>query len=128
MDETPEDRELTDAANRMRDAVNMHVAARLASGAERPQFVAISLKDGRSPDSHTLYDRREDVFRHNHARNIMAVKIGAETMPLREAIIVLQMNRRAYKAGVIFAEEAPVTPHLTELMNSFIPQTLRKLN
>lgn len=119
---------LKDAAKRMRDCVNMHVAARIASGADRPQFVAIDLSDGSSPDGNTLYDRREDVFRFNSARNIMAIKVGIETMPLREAIIVMQMNRRAYANGVIFSEEAPVTPHLTELMNPFIPQTLRRLN
>lgn len=123
-----EDGALKDAARRLRDCVNMHVDARIASGADRPQFIAIDLSDGSSPDSNTLYDRREDVFRFNSARNIMAVKVGIETMPLREAIIVLQMNRQAYASGVIFSEEAPVTPHLTELMNPFIPNTLRRLN
>jgi hypothetical protein len=58
----------------------------------------------------------------------MAVKVGADSMPLREAIIVLQMNRRAYANGVIFSEEAPVSTHLTELMRPFIPNTVRKLS
>ena len=117
-----------DAAKRMRDCVNMHVEARISSGADRPQFIAIRLDDGGSPDGNTLYDRREDVFRHNTARNIMAVKVGIESMPLKEAIIVLQMNRRAYANGVIFSEEAPVVPHLLELSRPFIPQTLRKFD
>lgn len=107
---------------RMMDAVNMHVAARIESGADVPQYVAIRLDDGRSPDGHTLYDNRRDVFRgkNRHARNIMAVKIGMEQMPLREAIIVMQMNRRAYENGVIFSEEEPVTLHIPEFNYPFI--------
>lgn len=120
--------ELTDAANRMRDCVNMHVEARIASGADRPQYVAIKLDDGSSPDSNTLYDRRTDVFRHNTARNIMAIKVGIETMPLREAIIVLQQHRQAYSTGHVFSDVEPITPHLTELLKPFIPNTLRKLS
>jgi hypothetical protein len=122
------DQELIDAANHMRDCVNMHVAARLASGADKPQFVAIRLDTGKSPDNHTLYDERKDVYRYNTARNILAVKVGVETMPLREAIIVLQQHRQAYSTGHVFSDEAPITPHLTELLAPFIPNTLRKLN
>lgn len=125
---TDPDKELEDAAQRMRECVNMHVTARLMSGADKPQFIAIRLDDGRSPDNNTLYDERKHVFRYNTARNIMAVKVGADTMPLREAILVLQMNRRAYAKGVIFSEEAPVTLQLPELLQPFIPNTLRKLN
>lgn len=119
---------LLDAARHMCDCVNLHVMARLESGADRPQFIAVKLDDGKSPDNNTLYDQRQDVFRHNSARNVMAVKIGVETMPLREAIIVLQQNRLAYSRGVIFSEEEQVTPQLTELLRPFIPNTLRKLN
>lgn len=103
----------------------MHVTARLFSGAGKPQFIAIRLSDGRSPDNNTLYDERKHVFRYNTARNIMAVKVGADSMPLKEAILVLQMNRRAYDNGVIFSEEAPVTLHLPELN---FPNGLRRLN
>lgn len=113
---------LIDAARRMMDAVNMHVAVRVANNAEQPQYIAIRLDDGSSPDNHTLYDNRRDVFRGKNrwARNIMAVKIGIQTMPLREAIIVLQMNRRAFENGVIFSEEEPVTLHLPEFNMPYI--------
>lgn len=120
--------DVVNAAKHMRDCVNMHVTARLASGATKPQFVAIALDTGKSPDNNTLYDERKHVFRYNTARNIMAIKVGVETMGLREAIIVLQQHRQAYAAGVIFSDEAPITPHLTELLAPYIPNTIRRLN
>lgn len=121
--------EETDAAQRMADAVNLHVLALMAEGGTRdhPPFVAIRLSDGRSPDG-VLYETRADMFRHHpHERALFAVKVGRETMPFREAVIVLQMARMAYKRGVIFSEEDVVTPHLSELMAPFIPRTLRGL-
>lgn len=117
------DANLLDAARRLADNVNMHVAARITSGSDKPQFIAIKLDDGSSPDNHTLYDERKDVFRgrNRFRRNVMAVKVGVDTMPVREAAIVLQMNRQAYKHGVIFSEEAPVTLQLPELNGLILP-------
>jgi hypothetical protein len=115
-------------AQRMCEAVNMHVSASLELGRTEPGFVAIRLSDGRSTDN-VLYDNRKDAVRHNlHDRFVFYVKVGKETMPLREAIIVLQMARMAFKRGVIFAEEEVITPQLSELMQPFIPKTLRKLS
>jgi hypothetical protein len=119
--------EETDAAKRMADAVNLHVHARLESGSGDAGYVAIRLSDGRSPDGEFFPDRKS-VFRdHPHERNIFAVKIGVETMPEREAVIVLQMARMAYKRGVIFSEEEVVTPHLSEQMLGLLPRTLGAL-
>jgi hypothetical protein len=118
-----------DSAQRMAEAVNLHVHALLAegSGRTRPGFVAIRLADGRSPTG-DLYDSRSDAVRHNrHEGGVFYAKVGRETMPAREALIVLQMARMAYKRGVVFAEEDLVTPHLTELMGGLIPRTLRGL-
>jgi hypothetical protein len=117
-----------DSAKRMADAVNLHVHARLAGGDhERPMFVAIRLADGRSPDG-VLYDTRPDVFRHHpHERGIFAVKVGIETMSEKEALIVLNMARMAFKRGVIFSEEEVITPQLPELLRPFIPRTLKGL-
>lgn len=112
------------AAQRLSEAVNLHVHAGIASGRENAGFVAIRLSDGRSPDG-VLYDQRKDVFRHHpHERALFAVKVGAETMPLNEAKIVLQMARMAYRRGVVFSEEEVITPQLSELMTPFIPKTL----
>lgn len=115
-----------DSAKRMADAVNAHVHARRAS--ESPAgYVAIRLRDGSDPDR-VMYDTRADVFRHHpHDRYLFAVKIGMETMSEREAMIVLQMSRMAFRRGVIFADEEVVTPQLTELMQGFIPRTLGAL-
>lgn len=120
-----------DAAKWMAEAVNVHVLAQTAltdAGATRVLgFVGIDLGTGKAVDSE-LYERRSDVFRHHpHQRNIFPVKVGVDTMPEREALIVLQMARMAYRRGVIFSEEEVVTPHLSELMRPFIPNTLKGL-
>lgn len=124
---TPEER---DSASRMKDAVNLHVSALLAEDGqrERPGYVAIRLSDGRSPDG-VMYDSRRDAARHNKWNdNIGFIKIGREMMSDREALINLQMLRMARKNGVIFSEEEVIVPQLTELMNPFIPRTLRGLD
>jgi hypothetical protein len=106
-----------DAARHMADAVNLHVHAMLAENRDRPGYVAIRLADGKSPDGGVLYDTRKDATRHNlHDRTNFYVKVGKDTMPVREALIVLKLARTAFKRGVIFTEEEVITPHLTELL------------
>jgi hypothetical protein len=126
---TPEER---DSAERLREAVNLHVNALIAegSGRERPGFIAVRLADGRPADeANPLYDSRADATRHNiHNTNVFYVKIGRERMPLNEALIVLQMHRMARKRGVVFTEEEIIVPQLPELMQPFIPRTLRGIN
>lgn len=116
------------AARRLADAVNLHVHAQLAGGVrDKPGFVAVRLSDGRSPDG-VLYDSRTDAARHHrHEGGVFYVRVGAETIPFREALIVLQMARMAYKRGVVFAETEVLAPQLSELMNPLIPRTLRGL-
>jgi hypothetical protein len=119
-----------DSAKRMSEAVNLHVHAILAegSGRERPAYVAIKLADGKSPDG-TLYDTRQDAARHNKWNdNIGFIRVGREIMSEREALIMLQMLRMARARGVIFSEEEVIVPQLTELMQPFIPRTLRGLD
>lgn len=120
--------ELIDAANRMRDAVNLHVVAGTLGVRERHlQWLAIRLEDGRSDG--TVYESRRDAVRHtqNKEKGWYYVKVGAQSMSEREAIIVLQMARQAFKRGVIFAEEEPVVPMLSELTRPYIPRTLETL-
>jgi hypothetical protein len=119
------------SAERLREAVNLHVMALAAEGTgrDRPGYVALHLSDGRPADtSNPLYDSRADATRHHKfTPGIFFVKVGRETMPLNEALIVLQMNRMAFQRGVVFTEEEVITPQLTELMTPFIPRTLRGL-
>lgn len=126
---TPEER---DSAERLREAVNLHVSAVLAegSGRERPGFIAVRLADGKPADeANPLYDSRADATRHHiHKTNVFYVRIGREHMPLNEALIVLQMHRMARKRGVVFTEEEIIVPQLTELMQPFIPRTFRGIN
>jgi hypothetical protein len=121
--------ELIDAANRMKDAVNLHVVVSSAFAERKIGFLAIRLSDGTAHDKGTLYDTRRDAVRHtqNLEPGWFYVKVGAETMSEREAIIVLQMARRAFKKGVVFAEEEPVVPMLTELALPYIPNTIHRL-
>lgn len=125
--EMPQD--LLDAASRMRDAVNLHVTMGILGVQTRTiGFLAILLEDGRAVEN-TLFDSRLDAVKHcrNMTRGIFYVKVGVETMGERESLIVLQMARQAYKRGVIFAEEEPIVPMLSELTKPFIPNTLQKL-
>lgn len=120
--------ELLDAAARMRDAVNLHVLTGSLGVRERHLcWVAIRLSDGRSDGN--LYESRADAVRHttNLEKGWFYVKVGAEQMGDREAVIVLQQARQAFSRGVIFAEEQVVTTMLPELMAPFIPNTLEKL-
>ena len=119
--------ELWSAAARMRDAVNLHVSVGNATGERQAGFVAIKLEDGRAVDN-VLYDSRPAAVRHTSSRTGIAyIKVGAEIMGMKEATIVLQMFRRAFSNGVVFAEEDPQIPMLTELAMPFLPKTLRRL-
>jgi hypothetical protein len=123
--------ELIDAADRMKDAVNLHVTVSAVLGGERQAgYVAIRLDTGSAHDGGTLYDTRRDAVRHtqNETCGFFYVKVGAESMSQREAILILQMARRAFANGVVFAEEEPVVPMLTELALPFIPNTIHRLN
>lgn len=117
-----------DAARRMRDAVNLHVEAVRATREQRrtPPYIAIDLADGSCPDG-TLYDSRPDAVRHQKSNYRFYVKIGPKGMGEREALVVLMYARRAFKAGVVFAESEPILPHRLELAGPFIPRTLRGL-
>lgn len=120
--------ELLDAAARMRDAVNLHVLAGTLGVRERHlTWVAIRLEDGRSDGN--LYESRQDAVNHtqNKTRGWAYLKVGADSMGEKESIMVLQMFRRAFSNGVIFAEEEVVVPQLPELMAPFIPRTLKTL-
>lgn len=124
----PFPQEMIDAANRMRDAVNLHVTAdQLGIRDRHLTWVAIKLEDGRSDGN--LYETRQDAVNHtqNKSRGWAYLKVGAEMMSEREAILVLQMFRQAFSKGVIFAEQEVVVPQLPELMAPFIPKTIRGL-
>lgn len=118
-DERPEDvpMELWDAARRMADAHNLHVLAMIAEGRDRPGYIAIRLEDGRSPDG-VVYDTRKDAARHQSDPKNFYVKVGKMSMGEREAIAVLKFARQALAAGIVFAEEDPQLPQLSE----FIPR------
>jgi hypothetical protein len=119
--------EVIDAAQRMREAVNLHVLTNNEIGRPGPGFVVINLEDGRSPDN-VLYDTRSDATRHyRNNTHVTFIQVSRSTMPLNEAIVVLQTFRKARKAGVMFTEEQVIVPHLTELLDGYIPNTLKGL-
>lgn len=109
----------------MRDTVNLHVVAGTLGVRERHlQWVAIRLADGSSDGN--VYESRRDAARYisNATDGWFIVKIGVDSMGEREAIIVLQQARQAWKAGVRFADHDLVTPQLSELLQPYIPTTL----
>ncbi|WP_371591272.1 hypothetical protein [Streptomyces sp. NBC_00470] len=113
-----------DAAQRLADAVNLHVAAGCAlREAGKVGFVAIDLADGSSDG--VLYESREDATRAQRSDYRFYVKVGANTMASREAALLLLYSRRAHKAGVVFTHEQPLMPHRLELAEAFIPRALR---
>lgn len=120
--------ELIDASKRMRDAVNLHVVAGTLGIREQHRcWLAVKLEDGRSDG--TLYESRRDAVRHTHNRGKgwCYLKVGAESMGEKEALYVLNFFRQAYASGIVFAEEEPVVPMLSELMRPYIPNTVRML-
>lgn len=120
--------ELRDAAARMRDAVNRHVVPDPFGLHDREiVWIAVKLEDGTS--NGVGYESRKAAVKdtRNLARGWFFVRVGAEGMGERESLIVLQQARQAFRAGVVFAEEAPVTPQLSELLLPYIPRTLHNL-
>jgi len=115
------------AAQRLADAVNLHVLAQnaeLLSGRTKSGYVAIRLEDGRSPDG-ILYDTRADAARHQLDPWCFYVKVGRETMQPKEAWVVLNYARMAKKKGVVFSEEEVILPQRLELVQGLIPRTFR---
>lgn len=113
-----------DAAQRMADAVNLHVlAGREAREAGYAPYVAVQLADGRSDGQ--LYPSRKEATRAQSSPDRFYVKVGVETMSAREAVTLLLYARRAFAAGIVFTEEETVMPQRLELAAPFIPRGLR---
>lgn len=108
-----------DAAQRLCDAVNVHVQA--LGGEAFGKYVAIRLEDGRSVDG-ALYDTRADAVRHtiDRAPWCFYVKVNPGGIQPREAWVVLGYARQAKKAGVVFQNEEPIVPMMTELGGSWL--------
>lgn len=103
-----------DAAQRLCDAVNVHVDA---IGSEAfGKYVAVRLEDGRSVDG-ALYDTRRDAVRHtiDRAPWCFYVKVNPGGIRPREAWVVLGYARQAKKNGVVFQNEEPIVPQRMEL-------------
>lgn len=114
-----------DAAQRMADAVNLHVLADRAQREQRSTapYVAIDLEDGSSDG--VLYDSRAQATRAQRSDYRFYVKVGPATMSAKEAVVLLLYARRAHRAGVVFSEEEPIMPQRLELARPFIPRALR---
>lgn len=116
-----------DAAQRLADAVNLHVMVQneeIGNGRSRSGYVAVQLSDGRSPDG-ILYDRRQDAVRHQIPRTCLYVKVGRQTMTPREAWVHLNFQRAQHKLGVDLDGEETILPQRLELATPYIPRTIR---
>jgi hypothetical protein len=102
----------SDAARRMCDSINIHVAAlgEAASG----QWVAIKLSDGGSDG--VLYATRKEAIKHQvHEKQCLYVRIPpfGDMMTAKEAQALLNLNRSLYDAGYRLqdpADPAPINP------------------
>lgn len=115
------------AAKRLSEAVNLHVHAQLASGRETAGFIAVRLADGRACDGELYDDRKAAAWHNRNETGVFFVKIGADTMPVNEALIVLQQHRQAYRTGHRFVEEDLITPQRREQLAPFIPSTIKHI-
>lgn len=103
-----------DAVQRLCDAVNLHVDAN-PDGSAFGKYVAIRLEDGRAV-TNDLYDTRRDAVRHTiHDPWCFYVKVNPGGIQPREAWVVLGYARQAKKSGVVFQNEEPIVPMLSEL-------------
>lgn len=107
-----------DSAQRLCDAVNVHIQAQ---GNECfGKYVAVRLEDGRSVDG-ALYDTRADAVRHTiHDPWCFYVKVNPGGIQPREAWVVLGYARQAKKAGVVFQNEEPIVPMMLEHGGSWL--------
>ena len=106
-----------DSAQRMADAVNIHLEA-VGDGA-RGKYVAVRLADGRSDGA--LYDSRAQAAKaQTFDPWCFFVKVNPGGMQPREAWTVLSYARQAKKAGVIFSEEEAIVPQRLELGGSWL--------
>lgn len=107
-----------DAAQRLCDAVNLHVQAQGDAACGR--YVAIRLSDGRSPDG-ALYDTRRDAASHQIDDPwCFYVKVNPGGIGVKEAWVVLSYARQAKRRGVIFSEEEAIVPQRLELGGSWL--------
>ena len=105
-----------DAAQRLADAVNLHVQAQ--GDAAYGKYVAVRLSDGRSDGN--LYDTRRDAARHQVDDPwCFYVKVNPGGIQLKEAWVVLGYARQAKRSGVVFSEEEAIVPQRLELGGSW---------
>lgn len=90
-----------DAARRCSETISLHLMA------DREQainsWVAIRLSDGGSDGQ--LYDTRSDAIRHQlHEMQCAYIKITPDGISVKDAGLFLKLNRKAYDAGLRFAD------------------------
>lgn len=122
--------ELRDSARRMADAVNVHVSVANALNERIAAYVAIKLEDGRPLSGNPMFSTRQEAVNavKNLSRGWCFVKVGADTMQENEAVVVLQLNRQAFAAGMVFGHEIPNIPLRIEDAALYIPKTIKGLN
>lgn len=110
-----------DAAARLRDAVNMHLAAQ--GDDAHGKYIAVRLADGSSDGN--LYDTRRDAARHQVDDPwCFYVKVCVGGMQITEAWVVLTYARQAKRRGVVFSEEEVILPQRLELGGSMTARAL----
>lgn len=111
-----------DAARRMSDQVNLHLAA-----GQVMRWAAIRLADGTSDG--VAYDTKQDAIRHQlHEELCTYVLIQPGGMQPREADAVLRFTRWAYDNGYRIRDPddpLPVMPGRMEALDKIVTQRMR---
>jgi hypothetical protein len=84
-----------DAAQRISDAVALHLTAASDPMEIVGKFCVFRLSDGTSPDGHTLYDYKDDAVRtmRGHAKDFCYLRITPDGIRPKDAWIFLRVNR-----------------------------------
>jgi hypothetical protein len=84
-----------DAAQRISDAVSLHITAASDVWDIVNKWTVFRLTDGSSPDGNTLYDSKDDAVRtmRGHAKDYCYLKITPDGIRLKDAWHFLRINR-----------------------------------
>lgn len=112
------DNRYSDAANRMSDAIRIHILA-----GKSGRWVAFRLSDGSSDG--VAYERRSDAVRHQlHETQCAYIKVPHDDCPPAHAERLLALHRTVYDSGLRFTD--PDDPR--EIIMPYTREDIARLN
>lgn len=117
-----------DAAQRIADAVSLHLTAANDIMDAVGKWCVFALADGRSPDGNTLYDSKDDALRHTSPRekDHCYLKITPDGITPKDAYHFLKVNRHPMIDTT--APEHRINPVLMPHMSNLTARQKRAIN